>query len=1337
MSLLSRLAVQAARAYGILSSNPNNVPASYLAVAGGGGGSSGGGGGGGLLTSTATLSTLNTYSITVGAGGTAGIDYTGVAGGNGGNSVISGTGLSTVTAIGGGGGAAHPGNGVSGGSGGGAGHENGSTVYTGGSATSGQGYAGGNSARQASGGGGGAGAVGGNGTNPSNSASGGIGGNGGNGASSSISGSSVTYAGGGGGYGYNTGVGSGGTGGGGAASATVSGTAGTVNLGGGGGAGVGASYTGGTGGSGVVIISYTSATPRFVGGTLTTSGGNQIHTFTSSGTLSPITPITASYLVVAGGGSGGARHAGGGGAGGLLTSSTTLYSGATYVVTVGAGGAALGTGSGNAAGNSGSSSSLSGTGLTTITSTGGGGGGSFGINGVTGGSGGGGGEGSTPQAAGSGTTSQGNAGGAGSVSAYTGGGGGGGANAVGAAGNSGSPLGKGGDGIASSITGSSVTYAGGGGGSSYLNTSYTGSNGGSGGGGAGQYRTTGVSGTANTGGGGGGGSTDGGGTNWASGAGGSGVVIISYAGSQAFNGGLVTSSGGNTIHTFTSTGALTPLTNNLTNSLRFRRSNSAYLSRTPTVAGNQTTWTWSAWVKRGQLGLDQLIFLANIAGSTDTTRLIVYFNSSDQLEIDGAANAFRVTSAVYRDPSAWYHIVIVGDTTNATANDRFRIYVNGNQQTMSTSFAFTQNANTAVNSTTLHAISNSSGSMFDGYMTDINLIDGQALEPYYFGNNDANGVWKPILYKGTYGTNGFYLTFSDTSALTTSSNVGLGKDFSGNGNYWATNNISITAGTTYDAMLDVPTNTSATVGNYCTINPLLDLQTYATYSEANLKIVTTASAGFSMRMNSKGTMSIPSSGKWYFAANASDCGVIIGNDDPNRTQYGSSLLPTNVRYQSGGDVLLNSTTYATIASFTITDEVAFAIDMDALTVGIYKNGSLLITVTGITAGFTYYPMTITNSSSTAYTAYWNFGQRPFTYTPPSGYKTLNTFNFPTPTILQGNKYMDATLYTGTGTTQVVVNQAQFKPDMVWMKARSGGVTNHALVDSVRPSGYALYPNLTDAEANNSTLFTGITSNGFTFAGNNATYSGSGYTYVGWQWQAGQGSTSSNTSGSITSTVSVNTTAGFSILTYTGNGSAGATIGHSLGLAPSWVIVKRRNSSGDDWLHYHTSLGATKSIAFDTGAAITSSTRWNNTTPSSTLITLGTSTGVNGSGATYVAYCWAEIAGFSNFGSYTGNGSTDGPFVYTGFRPKYIMHKRTDTTSDWIVLDTSRDTYNYSDKELYPNLTNAEGVGGATNAHDILSNGFKLRSANAQSNASGGTYIYMAFAENPFKNANAR
>ena len=341
--------------------------------------------------------------------------------------------------------------------------------------------------------------------------------------------------------------------------------------------------------------------------------------------------------------------------------------------------------------------------------------------------------------------------------------------------------------------------------------------------------------------------------------------------------------------------------------------------------------------------------------------------------------------------------------------------------------------------------------------------------------------------------------------------------------------------------------------------------------------------------------------------------------------------------------------------------------------------------------------------------------------------------------------MDATTYTGDGASTKTISGLNFQPDFIWIKRRDSA-SDHNLQDAVRgfSSSTKLASISTYAENTLDGLYTdpkwgyvsAVSSTGFTVTkstnGDHVNVNAS--PYVAWTWDA-NGAGSSNTSGSITSTVSVSTTAGFSILTYTGNGSAGATIGHSLGVAPSWVIVKRRNSSGDDWLHYHTSLGATKSIAFDTGAAITSSTRWNNTAPSSTLITLGTSTGVNGSGATYVAYCWAEIAGFSKFGSYTGNGSSDGSFIYTGFTPKFIMIKCTDTAGTaWVLYDTARDTYNQMTNILLPNSSSAELSGFSL---DVLSNGFKHRQGGGDPNASSRNYIYACFASNPFKNSLAR
>ena len=209
-----------------------------------------------------------------------------------------------------------------------------------------------------------------------------------------------------------------------------------------------------------------------------------------------------------------------------------------------------------------------------------------------------------------------------------------------------------------------------------------------------------------------------------------------------------------------------------------------------------------------------------------------------------------------------------------------------------------------------------------------------------------------------------------------------------------------------------------------------------------------------------------------------------------------------------------------------------------------------------------------------------------------------------------------------------------------------------------------------------------------------------------------------------------------MVTYTGNGSAGATVGHGLGVAPKMIIVKRRDTGTDDWCVYHASIGNTGRVRLNTTAATqTNILFWNNTSPTSSVFTIGADSGVNVNTSTYVAYCFAEIAGFSKFGSYTGNGSADGPFVYTGFRPKFVMFKRTDTVGNWSIVDSSRNTYNQANNSLVPNASSVEDTTFAY--EDLVSNGIKLRTTDGSFNASAGTYIYMAFAENPFQNSNAR
>ena len=361
----------------------------------------------------------------------------------------------------------------------------------------------------------------------------------------------------------------------------------------------------------------------------------------------------------------------------------------------------------------------------------------------------------------------------------------------------------------------------------------------------------------------------------------------------------------------------------------------------------------------------------------------------------------------------------------------------------------------------------------------------------------------------------------------------------------------------------------------------------------------------------------------------------------------------------------------------------------------------------------------------------------------------------TPTIPNGASYMAATIYTGDGSQTIsfsnAVNGTAFQPDMVWSRIRTGTTQAIGVFDSVRgTTGQALDTAATTAEgtwngaaSSDYGYVSAFNSNGFS-VNDGAVATTGGYvnyatrTYVAWQWKAG-GTAVSNTAGTITSSVSANTTSGFSVVTYTGNGTAGATVGHGLGVAPQVIIVKNRgtvtnwqfgssyNNATSPW-NYYMRLNTT-------AAASAASTIWNNTAPSSSVFTVGTDNEVNFSANTYVAYCWAPIAGYSAFGSYTGNGSTDGPFVYTGFRPRFILLKVTSTTGDWVVYDTSRNPYNVTDLYLFPNSSAVEG-GSGTPRLDILSNGFKLRQS-GQDNTSSATYVYACFAENPFKYSNAR
>jgi hypothetical protein len=342
-------------------------------------------------------------------------------------------------------------------------------------------------------------------------------------------------------------------------------------------------------------------------------------------------------------------------------------------------------------------------------------------------------------------------------------------------------------------------------------------------------------------------------------------------------------------------------------------------------------------------------------------------------------------------------------------------------------------------------------------------------------------------------------------------------------------------------------------------------------------------------------------------------------------------------------------------------------------------------------------------------------------------------------IPNGSTAFAATTYTGNGSTQSIsnaVNGTSFQPDFVWYKDRSNA-RDHGLFDSVRGVTNYLASNLTSAEVSVSGV-TAFNSDGFTLGGN-INSNNSGETYVGWQWKA-NGAAVTNTAGSITSQVSANTAAGFSIVTYTGTGSA-ATIGHGIGTAPNMVIVKRRSSTSD-WVIYHSGLPSAAyriylnyDLAQDSGAAAANT--WNSTAPTSTVFSVGTNANSNSSGGTFVAYCFAAVPGYSAFGSYTGNGSSDGPFQYLGFRPRFVMFKKSSGADDWVIYDTSRNTFNVASNNLFPNGNFAEDSNVTNRSADILSNGFKIRSSGTFLNGSGSTFIWAAFGETPFAYSNAR
>ena len=549
--------------------------------------------------------------------------------------------------------------------------------------------------------------------------------------------------------------------------------------------------------------------------------------------------------------------------------------------------------------------------------------------------------------------------------------------------------------------------------------------------------------------------------------------------------------------------------------------------------------------------------------------------------------------------------------------------------------------------------------------------------------------------------------------------------------------ISYGNSSTYDSMTDVPTLTDEDTANYCVMNPLDT--TGNTLSEANLKIVASASSSAT-----RGTISV-SSGKWYWEVTfngGTNNAVMIGISDATVPITSSNWQSTDGWYYYGfnGNTYTSPSTYAYGASYTTNDVIGVALDSDAGTLTFYKNGvSQGVAFTGLTDKLLGPNI---GAGGATQTVSLNFGQRPFAYTPPAGHLKLNTFNLPDSSIVDGSEHFVTALYTGTGSSRSIDNTItssggvetgdpiQFQPDLTWIKVRNSASYEQMWFDSVRGATKYLRSNNDAAEGTVANSLTSFDSNGFSL-GANGDVNGSTFPIVAWNWKAG-GTAVSNTAGTIgTSQVSANTTAGFSVGTYSGDGTnANKTVGHGLGVVPEMIIVKSRSEAARNWLIWHKDLNDNdKAFLFNTDAA--ADNRFGPNAPTTTVFGAYGGQGNRGT-STMVFYAFASVEGYSKFGSYTGNGSTDGPFVYTGFRPAFVMVKTYSTAGNWFITDAARDPDNVATQRLFANLSNAEDSSALI---DLTSNGFKLRMSSALNDSAN--YIYMAFAENPFKNSLAR
>ena len=780
-------------------------------------------------------------------------------------------------------------------------------------------------------------------------------------------------------------------------------------------------------------------------------------------------------------------------------------------------------------------------------------------------------------------------------------------------------------------------------------------------------------------------------------------------------------------------GQFQPLTElySVSNSVIFNDDDSSYLEKT--YSGSESTltaWSFSIWVKRSKLGAEQFIFLA---GTSSANLEYLRFTSSDEIEykllLSSSLDANYITDRKFLDSSSWIHIYAYRSSTT------FKLYINGVELTNFSTSNAPGSSNGVLGSNIRHRIAcdyASVATLFDGYLAEINFVPGTAKAVSDFGQLDAStNKWIPKEYTDSYGTNGFHLDM----AVAPGTGNGAGNDVSGNNNDFTENNLVAA-----DQVTDSPTN------NFCTLEPLQSAWGGAvTLSNGNLAVAGTAATVWN---NAVATFKVPSTGKWIWAAKPStsgggQCDPWIVNETGLTSRNNYVYVDTNgweASFDSSSAHLVLNNNAGTSASHTYGSGdfhvICFDADSKKLWFGVYDVSATTLKFRDGSTGFTGDPAAGTNQTFTLRGSEFTIGFASYTgrsgdvdfgqsdllsqFTAPSGFNQLNSDNLPL-----SNGELSA---------------------FVWIKNRDAD-DNHMLFDAVRGVKKDLHSNVNDAEVTNANTLTRFLKNGFEVS-NDALVNTNNESYVAWQWLNDSLTTSSNENGSITSTVLAETTSGFSVGTYTGNGTDNATVGHGLGGA-DMVWVKRRNTTGN-WRVYEKS--SNKLLYLDLTNAGVSPTEIKST--SSTTFTLGSGNGFNGSGDTHVFYAFQSIDGFSRIDIYEGNGSSDGPFVYTGFKPRWIIFKRYDASDGWSILDTARGSGNFGSAagatgkdptagNEMNNKINAndqfaeEDNSGGSRKCSFLSNGFKIKNTNTAMNASGGDYIYMAFAESPFKTATAR